>query len=87
MPSKPGGWIIEGDGPQQLLLKETSQGLGVPKEWNLPHSLYSAKLLTNTMSVYHEEYLNQCFLLRMDTAGSVSIFSSPEVQPLPPPFQ
>ena len=33
MPSKPMGWIMDGDGPHQLLLEETARGLGQKILW------------------------------------------------------
>lgn len=65
MPSKPGAWIRDIDGPGQLLLEEKSCSLGLPKGWEVKPSALSAKLVSNTPSVYHWEYLTQCFLQRM----------------------
>lgn len=62
MPSKPSALILDGDGPRQLSLVETARGLGLPKNWNLPDSALSAKLISNSASLYHWEYVSQCFL-------------------------
>lgn len=86
MPSKPGAWIHDLDGPRTLFLEEIAKGLGVPKEWNVAKEAYSAKLISNTASLFHWEYLSQCFLLSVTTKPAPPVVPSLEPTPtnLPP---
>ena len=65
LPGRPCSWILDGDGPRQLFLEETAKGLGLDKTWNVPPGLLTAKLLSNSSSLFHWEYISQCFLLQM----------------------
>jgi hypothetical protein len=69
MPSTPMGWIMDGDGPRQLLLDETAHGLGLTKSRDVPSKVLTLHLLHNTTSVFHWEYISQCFLQLMDTSA------------------
>lgn len=62
MPSKPGAWIYDTDGPRTLFLQETANGLGLPKSWGIEPSQLTSKLVSNTASIFHWEYVSQCLL-------------------------
>ena len=92
MPGKPGAWIRDGDGPRQLFPVETAKALGAPKLLLASPDALSPKLLGNSTSVFHFEYLSQCFLLQLKDPTSSS--PQPEVEvhdalsspPSPPPY-
>ena len=77
MPSTPMGWFMDGDGPRQLLLEETARGLGLPKSRDVPPQALTPHLLHNTTSVFHWEYISQCFLQLMDTSAPTVSVSQP----------
>jgi hypothetical protein len=77
MPSTPMGWIMDGDGPRQLLLEEMAHGLGLPKSRDVPPQALTPHLLHDTTSVFHWEYISQCFLQLMDTSAPTISVSQP----------
>ena len=68
MPSKPMGWIVDDDGPRQLLLEETARGLGLRKSRGVPSKVLTSDLLHNSTSVFHWEYISQCLLQLMNVS-------------------
>lgn len=77
MPGKPGGWIMDGDGPRKLLFEETGRGLGLPKTRLLLPTDLNASLLQNTTSVFHWEYVSQCLLAPFVASPPIVASSEP----------
>jgi hypothetical protein len=63
MPGKPFAWITDADGARELFPEELAKALGLPKSWDVPTKALTSKLLANTSSVFHWEYISQCLLL------------------------
>jgi hypothetical protein len=62
MPGKPFAWITDADGARQLFPEELAKALGLPKSWDVPTKALTSKLLANTSSVFHWEYISQCLV-------------------------
>jgi hypothetical protein len=88
MPGKPGAWICDVDGPRQLFQVETGKALGAPKHLLATPESLSPKLLSNTSSIFHHEYLSQCFLLQLQTCHFAlpGAASEPSAPAAPPPL-
>ena len=83
----------DGKGIRRLLAEEISRGLGVPKEWETSPRLLTANTLNASTSIYHWEYISQCFIDTAITTDQVAdtttrlipqTGSKPDLQPEQP---
>ena len=93
MPAVIGRWIKTEKGIRRLLAEEISRGLGVPKEWEASPELLTANTLNASTSIYHWEYISQCFIDTTITTDQVAdtttrlipqTGSKPDLQPEQP---
>jgi hypothetical protein len=66
MPSVYGSWIETPRGTRRLQGDELARGLGIPKDWALAPEHCTARLLGETTSVFHWEYLSRSLLRLQD---------------------
>jgi hypothetical protein len=69
MPPHFGAWVDTDRGPHRLQGDETSRGLGTPKEWSVPPEHLTERLLGETTSVFHWEYLSASLLSMTTNQG------------------
>eukprot|EP00956_Cyclotella_meneghiniana_P001834 scaffold2011_cov26-Cyclotella_meneghiniana.AAC.4 len=81
MPGKPPAWIVDVDGPRQLFPTETAKALGAPNSLLGSQDHLTPKLLSNSSSIFHFEYLSQCFLLQLPEHQLVAPTSAIDTAP------